>query len=501
MRLKDGQTLVFFGDSITRRSEIKDAADPRVKFSLNYDDSYVDLFLQRLVIHYPKLDLKTYNLGVGGDTVNGLMERFWELESLKPNWVVLCIGQNDAKTLSPAQFQEQLSYLLEQLADLGCKTVQLTTTPCPYSREKDEKLLAVVVEPGKQAEFRDIDSGLEALQGLVGGDIQAIYPYDDPVAIICNDEGKLQGLPFNRALRDESGEIYDIVAGTFAIVGLTDDSFGSLDGDLAIKYANLFKQPEQFAKLGDRIIAIPMISEEQKEQAGREQKDFEVNMDTTGLAVSGHIGTWHTIDHREVDGAAFYLMEHDTFGDDAACIIVDERGKLVLDQVYDGFDEQTMEQLHQEVMPVDRMPDESVTVDDMKAYGYAWGGMLPMREEAAAEVMKSCTVFRLYGDNTESRVQDASELKDHAQKGGLFGVEKVEWKAALERENYLKSAEMSTEDDYGMIDGIINNGSKEDKSAERSSKSSIMDRLKAAKSEPQKDKPTPHKEPKKDREL
>lgn len=91
------------------------------------------------------------------------------------------------------------------------------------------------------------NSGLEALQGLVGGDIQAIYPYDDPVAIICNDEGKLQGLPFNRALRDESGEIYDIVAGTFAIVGLTDDSFGSLDGDLAIKYANLFKQPEQFA--------------------------------------------------------------------------------------------------------------------------------------------------------------------------------------------------------------------------------------------------------------
>ena len=194
-------------------------------------------------------------------------------------------------------------------------------------------------------------------------------------------------------------------------------------------------------------------------------------------------------------------MEHDTFGDDAACIIVDERGKLVLDQVYDGFDEQTMEQLHQEVMPVDRMPDESVTVDDMKAYGYAWGGMLPMREEAAAEVMKSCTVFRLYGDNTESRVQDASEIKDHAQKGGLFGVEKAEWKAALEHENYLKSAEMSTEDDYGMIDGIINNGSKEDKSAERSSKSSIMDRLKAAKSEPQKDKPTPHKEPKKDREL
>ena len=50
----------------------------------------------------------------------------------------------------------------------------------------------------------------------------------------------------------------------------------------------------------------------------------------------------------------------------------------------------------------------------------------------------------------------------------LNDFQKVEWKAALERENYLKSAEMSTEDDYGMIDGIINNGPKEDKSAERS---------------------------------
>lgn len=141
MRLNSGETLVFFGDSITRRSEIKDNPDPRVKFSLNYDDSYVDLFLQRLVIHHPKLDLKTYNLGVGGDTVNGLMERFWELEALKPDWVVLCIGQNDAKALSPEEFEQQLSFLLEQLSDLGCRVVQLSTTPCPYSREKDEKLL------------------------------------------------------------------------------------------------------------------------------------------------------------------------------------------------------------------------------------------------------------------------------------------------------------------------------------------------------------------------
>ena len=54
---------------------------------------------------------------------------------------------------------------------------------------------------------------------------------------------------------------------------------------------------------------------------------------------------------------------------------------------------------------------------------------------------------------------------------------------ALEKENYLKSAEMAMEDDYGMIDGIINNGPKEDKTPERSEKSSIMDRLKSAKAD------------------
>ena len=54
------------------------------------------------------------------------------------------------------------------------------------------------------------------MQAVVGGYIQAIYPFEDgELALICNEEGKLSGLPFNRALRDEEGRVYDIVAGTF----------------------------------------------------------------------------------------------------------------------------------------------------------------------------------------------------------------------------------------------------------------------------------------------
>lgn len=138
------------------------------------------------------------------------------------------------------------------------------------------------------------------------------------------------------------------------------------------------------------------------------------------------------IDNREVDGHVFYLMEHDTYGDEAACIVIDERGRISLTDVYDGFNDHVIDLLSQEVMPVDKMPDDSISIDDMKEYGYFWGGMLPMREEAAAEVMKTCTVYCLYEDDTEAMVMDVTDLKEHAAHGGIFGVEKVEF---INREN------------------------------------------------------------------
>ena len=367
--------------------------------------------------------------------------------------------------------------------------------------EQPTTMTVLVVEPDKKPYVKEIPSGLESLQHEVGGSIQAVYPFAEPVAVICNEEGKLEGLPLNRALRDEDGEIYDIVAGTFLVTGLTDDSFGSLSPDLLRQFMTEFKMPEQFAKIGDRIVAIPMISEEQQKQTVLEEKSSIVNENTFGMAVDGHIGTWHTIDHKEIDGHTFWLMEHDTFGDDASCIIVDERGDLVLSHIYDGFDENTVDLLRQEVMPVEKMPDDSISIEEMKQYGYKWGGMLPMREEAAAEVMKSCQIYRLYSDDTEGLVLDAKEIKEHAAKGGIFGVEKADWVAELEKQNPLKAAEMSLEDDYGMIDGIINNGPKEDKASEKGGKASIMDRLKSAKTAQQTDKPSPHKEKKSEREL
>ena len=95
----------------------------------------------------------------------------------------------------------------------------------------------------------------------MGGDIATAYPFSDPVGLVCNDEGKLIGLELNRGLRDEHGEIYDIMAGTFLVVGLSEDSFTSLTPEQVQKYTEHFKQPEQFISLNGQIIALPVEPE------------------------------------------------------------------------------------------------------------------------------------------------------------------------------------------------------------------------------------------------
>jgi hypothetical protein len=114
----------------------------------------------------------------------------------------------------------------------------------------------IVVEPHKKARVEEIGRELEDLQELVGGYIEAIYPFDDPVAIVCNDEGKMNGAELNRALYDERGQVYDIICGTFFVCGLGLEDFDSLTDDLAKKYLKRFGKPEDFLNLAGRIVVI-----------------------------------------------------------------------------------------------------------------------------------------------------------------------------------------------------------------------------------------------------
>ena len=116
----------------------------------------------------------------------------------------------------------------------------------------------VAVKPGEQPIKMELDGSLGSMQAFVGGTIQAIYPFDDPVAIVCNEEGKLMGLECNRALRDEQGAIYDILCGPFFVCGLGEEDFTSLSGTQMETYYKLFEHPELFLSIGGTVIAVPI---------------------------------------------------------------------------------------------------------------------------------------------------------------------------------------------------------------------------------------------------
>lgn len=122
--------------------------------------------------------------------------------------------------------------------------------------KKTELCKVVLVEPEKPARIAEMDLSLESMQSTVGGLIQAIYPWEDEVALVCNDEGKILELPPNRALTDENGAVYDIVCGTFFICGLTEDNFGSLSAELAEKYLEKFRNYQTFTRDHDGKLLI-----------------------------------------------------------------------------------------------------------------------------------------------------------------------------------------------------------------------------------------------------
>ena len=119
----------------------------------------------------------------------------------------------------------------------------------------------IIVEGGKRPYEAELEHDLKSMRRCVGGDIEAVYePGGRGAALICNDEGKLLNLPLNRALRDEEGEIYDIIAGTFFVCGAPPDSesFTSLTDEQVDYWLKRFAKPEFFVQVNGQIICVPV---------------------------------------------------------------------------------------------------------------------------------------------------------------------------------------------------------------------------------------------------
>ena len=128
--------------------------------------------------------------------------------------------------------------------------------------QTESTLTVLLVEPEKKPRVVTIPHTLEEMQKLVGGYIESIQPFTDgEVALIANEEGKLQGLPLNRFIFwKDSTEPFDIIAGTFFLVGAPADSeeFESLPEDKIETYAKRFAHPECFFKAFGKLHIIPM---------------------------------------------------------------------------------------------------------------------------------------------------------------------------------------------------------------------------------------------------
>ena len=129
MLIRPDERIVFFGDSLTCRTDLLDSADPSRRYSLDYAGSYVDILVKRLLIHFPQLPFTFYNAGVGGDTVDRLLARYeQDVLPLSPTMMVLWVGQNDAKALCEERFAQQLHLLLQNCRRDHIQTVVLSTS-------------------------------------------------------------------------------------------------------------------------------------------------------------------------------------------------------------------------------------------------------------------------------------------------------------------------------------------------------------------------------------
>lgn len=122
-----------------------------------------------------------------------------------------------------------------------------------------------------------------------------------------------------------------------------------------------------------------------------------VSMDTKDYQIDGKPGTWLACDDVIADGRHFFLMQNEQMKNVAACAVVDENGKLIVDATQE-FDADTLRQIHEHLHPPQTARQEPAKKPPLET-----------------------------------------------------------WQKAFENGEYLRAAEMTTEQSYSFIDGRINN--------------------------------------------
>ena len=111
----------------------------------------------------------------------------------------------------------------------------------------------LIVEPERHPRIAEIPHTLEAMQQTVGGYIEITYPWSDPIALVCDEEGLLKHLPFNRLVAPGSA-----IFGTFFLCGIGEEDLTDLPDQLADKYTRLLYAPEKLIRTKAGYAALPV---------------------------------------------------------------------------------------------------------------------------------------------------------------------------------------------------------------------------------------------------
>lgn len=110
---------------------------------------------------------------------------------------------------------------------------------------------------------------------------------------------------------------------------------------------------------GAELTVREFMEEQQQKRSGL------IHGDSDHIAVEGHIGTWYAVDETEIGGEKFFLLEHEEHGDMAACVAVNEQGKLVAEDLWNGFDEDFQEAVQKYLSEKWNMPNKDDVVSEI----------------------------------------------------------------------------------------------------------------------------------------
>ncbi len=201
-----------------------------------------------------KIDCSSYNKVFEGDVSCSNLEDVLELFNLDPpdGFVGHSLSVSDVIELVKATNYESPGFYF--CDSFGFKEIPFEAE---LTKEKSPFIKVVMIEPGKLARSTEINPTLENLQKAVGGLIQTYYPFEEMVCIVCNDEGKINGMELNRGIYGDDGKLQDIIAGTFFICDCSGERFESLSSEQIERFTKQFEKPERFYKMGDEITAVP----------------------------------------------------------------------------------------------------------------------------------------------------------------------------------------------------------------------------------------------------